>query len=43
MIAPVEDFLALAKRVRRFDSNVLDLNGVTEPMTAVLKCPVQKG
>ncbi len=43
VIAPVEDFLALAKRVRRFDSNVLDLNGVTEPMTAVLKCPVRKG
>lgn len=42
VIAPVEDFLALAENVKRFETNVLELNGTEEPMTAVLKCPVSR-
>lgn len=42
VIAPVEDFLVLAGDVKRFETNVLELNGAAEPMTAVLKCPVSR-
>lgn len=41
-IAPVEDFLALAGKVQRRESNVIDLSGIKEPVTAVLKCPVKR-
>ena len=39
VIAPVEDYLALAEHVRRFDSNVLEPDKLETPVTAVLRCP----
>ena len=39
-IAPVEDFLALSENIKYFDSNVLELSGIREPITALLKYPV---
>ena len=41
VIAPVDEFLSLAKNVRFFDTNVLDLTQVREPMTAVLRIPTK--
>ena len=41
VISTVDEFLSLAKRVKLFDTNTIDLSTVTEPMTAVLKCPVK--
>ena len=41
VLSPVEDFLALAKNVRRLDSNVLEPDKLTTPVTAVLRCPVE--
>ncbi len=42
VIDTVDRFLGLAKRVRFFEGSVLDLSAVTEPMTAVLRCPVKR-
>ncbi len=42
VIAPVEDFLNHAENVKRFDTNVLELNGTLKPITAVLKCPAKE-
>lgn len=39
VIAPVEEFLALAGKVKRLETNVLELNGTEDAMTAVPKCP----
>ena len=41
VIAPVEDFLALAENVLRLDSNVLEPDKLATPVTAVLRCPVK--
>ena len=42
VIDTVDRFLGLAKRVRFFEGSALDLSAVTEPMTAVLRCPIKK-
>ena len=42
VIGPVEDFLALAENVQRLDTNVLEPDKLTTPVTAVLRCPVEK-
>lgn len=41
VLAGVEEFIALADNVRRFDTNVLTLPQDGAPMTAVLRCPVK--
>ena len=41
VLAGVEEFIALADNVRRFDTNVLTLPHDGAPMTAVLRCPVK--
>ena len=40
VLAGVEEFIALADNVRRFDTNVLTLPMEDTPVTAVLRCPV---
>ena len=41
VIAPVEEFLALAEHVQRLDTNVLEPDKLAAPVTAVLRCPVE--
>ena len=41
-LAPVEDFLSLAENVLRLNSNVLEPDKLTTPVTAVLRCPVKE-
>lgn len=40
VIAPVDEFLSLAKHVTYFDTNVIEPGKIDTPMTAVLKCPI---
>lgn len=42
VIAPVDEFLALAKNAVFLDTNVLEPEKFTVPVTAVLKCPANK-
>ncbi len=41
-IAPVEDFLKLATKVRRLDESAFDPERLETPVTLVLRCPVQE-
>lgn len=41
-IAPVEDFARLMDNVRRLDSNILELDGLTGPAACILKCPAHE-
>ena len=41
-LAPVEDFLSPAENVLRLDTNVLEPDKLTTPVTAVLRCPAER-